>query len=66
MGDLLFAIVNLARWMKLDPEEALRAANRRWVARYRQVEQLAAQRGVELEALSLAEKDELWDEVKAR
>jgi tetrapyrrole methylase family protein / MazG family protein len=66
LGDVLFALVNLARWMQLDPEEALRAANHRWVARYRQVEELAAQRGVELEALSLAEKDELWDEVKAR
>ncbi|MGH2380963.1 MAG: nucleoside triphosphate pyrophosphohydrolase [Candidatus Limnocylindria bacterium] len=66
MGDVLFALVNLARWMKLDPEEALRAANHRWVARYRRVESLAAQRGVELGALSLAEKDLLWDEVKAR
>jgi tetrapyrrole methylase family protein/MazG family protein len=64
LGDVLFALVNLARWMKLDPEEALRTANRRWLARYRRVEELAAQRGVELEALSLAEKDLLWDEVK--
>ena len=41
----LFALVNLARWMKLDPEEALRTANHRWVARYRRVEALAAERG---------------------
>jgi tetrapyrrole methylase family protein/MazG family protein len=66
MGDVLFALVNLGRWMKLDPEEALRAANHRWVARYRRVEALAADRGVDLSALSLAEKDVLWDEVKAR
>lgn len=66
LGDTLFALVNLARWMKLDPEEALRAANHRWVARYRQVEALAADRGVDLEALSLADKDLLWDEVKDR
>ena len=65
LGDVLFAIVNLARWMKLDPEEALRAANHRWVSRYRAVEELASARGVELESLSLAEKDVLWDEVKA-
>jgi tetrapyrrole methylase family protein/MazG family protein len=64
LGDLLFAIVNLARWMKLDPEEALRAANRRWVERYGRVEALAATRGVDLAALDLAAKDELWDEVK--
>lgn len=64
LGDVLFAVVNLARWMKLDPEEALRAANHRWVARYRAVEVLAAERGVDLGSLSLAEKDLLWDEVK--
>src|SRR5687767_9626240 len=44
MGDVLFALVNLSRWMKLDPEEALRAANQRWVGRYRRVEELAARR----------------------
>jgi tetrapyrrole methylase family protein/MazG family protein len=65
MGDLLFALVNLARWMRLDPEEALRAANRRWIERYERVERLAASRGVILEELSLEEKDRLWDEVKA-
>ena len=66
MGDLLFALVNLARWMKLDPEEALRTANHRWVARYRRVEALAAERGVDLSELTLAEKDRLWNEIKAR
>jgi tetrapyrrole methylase family protein/MazG family protein len=65
VGDVLFALVNLSRWMRLDPEEALREANHRWVARYRRVEELAARRGIELAALTLAEKDELWDEVKA-
>jgi tetrapyrrole methylase family protein/MazG family protein len=64
MGDVLFAVVNLARWMKIDPEEALRTANHRWIARYRRVEALAAERGVDLDALSLAAKDELWDAVK--
>ena len=66
MGDVLFAIVNLARWLKLDPEEALRTANRRWIARYERVEALAAERGIDLGTLDLAGKDELWDEVKAR
>ena len=65
IGDVLFALVNLSRWMKVDPEEALRAANHRWVERYRRVEALAAERGVDLNALDLAGKDELWDEVKA-
>ncbi len=65
LGDVLFALVNLSRWMKVDPEEALRTANHRWVARYRGVERLAAQRGLDLGAMSLEEKDRLWDEVKA-
>jgi tetrapyrrole methylase family protein/MazG family protein len=64
LGDLLFALVNLARWMGVDPEEALRAANRRWVERWERVEALAAERGVDLGALTLAEKDRFWDEVK--
>jgi MazG family protein len=66
LGDLLFALVNLSRWMKLDPEEALRTANRRWIERYEAVEALAAERGVDLAALDLDGKDRLWDEVKAR
>lgn len=65
VGDVLFALVNLARWMKVDPEEALRTANQRWVTRHRRVEQLAAERGLDLGGMTLAEKDELWDEVKA-
>ena len=65
LGDVLFAIVNLARWLKLDPEEALRAANRRWIGRYERVEALAASRGQLLADLSPAARDELWNEVKA-
>lgn len=65
LGDVLFAMVNLARWLQIDPEEALRTANHRWMSRYRRVEALAAERGIDLAGLSLAEKDELWDEVKA-
>ena len=66
LGDVLFALVNLSRWMSVDPEEALRAANQRWVGRYRRVEALASERGIDLAGLTLAEKDELWDEVKSR
>ena len=65
LGDLLFATVNLARWLKLDPEEALRAGNRRWIERYERVEALAASRGLVLIDLSADEKDGLWNEVKA-
>jgi tetrapyrrole methylase family protein / MazG family protein len=65
-GDVLFAAVNLARWLKLDPEEALRSANRRWIDRYERVEALALERGFVLVELSAEAKDALWNEVKAR
>lgn len=65
LGDVLFATVNLARWMKLDPEEALRAANRRWIERYERVEALAGERDQVLADLSPEAKDALWNEVKA-
>jgi tetrapyrrole methylase family protein/MazG family protein len=66
LGDVLFAAVNLARWMKLDPEEALRKANRRWIDRYERVEGLAAARGLILADLSPGSKDLLWNEVKGQ
>jgi tetrapyrrole methylase family protein/MazG family protein len=66
LGDVLFATVNLARWLSLDPEEALRTANRRWIERYEQVESLASERGLVLADLSADAKDALWTEVKAR
>ncbi len=64
LGDLLFAIVNLARWLKVDAEEALRLANQRFVQRFHKMEGLCAERGLELARLSLAEMDELWEEAK--
>ena len=64
-GDVLFAAVNLARWLKLDTEEALRRANRRWIDRYERVEALATERGLVLGDLSAEGKDALWNEVKS-
>ncbi len=66
LGDVLFAVVNLGRWLKLDPEEALRTANRRWIDRFTAVSALATSRGLDLDGLDAAAKDELWDEVKRR
>jgi tetrapyrrole methylase family protein/MazG family protein len=64
LGDLLFSMVNLARWLKLDAEEALRLANRRFTKRFHYMEQLCYQRGLEFARLSAAEQDELWREAK--
>ena len=64
LGDVLFALVNLGRWLGVDPEEALRSANRRWVERWTAVEALAAERGLVLADLDAEGKDQLWNEVK--
>jgi tetrapyrrole methylase family protein/MazG family protein len=64
LGDLLFVLVNLARWLDVDAESALREANLKFSQRFRQVEQLAADRDVDLTQLDLAEIDVLWEEVK--
>ena len=65
LGDVMFALVNLGRWLGIDPEEALRAANRRWVERYAAVEAIAEKRGLVLTDLDASAKDQLWNEVKA-
>ncbi len=64
IGDLLFTIVNIARWKKLDPEESLRAMLLRFSARFRYIEQAARAQNRSLDQLTLAEMDELWNQAK--
>jgi tetrapyrrole methylase family protein / MazG family protein len=64
LGDLLFAVVNVARHLDIDPEAALRSATVKFRDRFMGVERLAAGRGVDLRALDLAGLDALWEEVK--
>ena len=65
VGDLLFALVNLARHLDADPEAVLRAANRKFERRFAAIEQALAARGRRPEDATLAEMDALWDEAKA-
>ena len=65
-GDVLFALVNVARWLKIDPESALRSANARWAARFRDVEQAARARRRELRDMSIDELNQLWEAAKAK
>ena len=64
-GDLLFAVVNLARHLDADPESVLRATNRKFERRFAAIEQALAQRGKTPQGSTLAEMDALWDEAKA-
>jgi len=64
LGDLLFAVVNLARLAGAHALGALQSANRKFTARFEALERLAAERGVALGEASLEELDRLWDEVK--
>jgi tetrapyrrole methylase family protein/MazG family protein len=64
LGDVLFSVVNVARKLGLDAETALRDAADKFVARFTRVQQLAAQRGMDLASCDLAQLDSLWDEAK--
>jgi nucleoside triphosphate diphosphatase len=65
IGDLLFAVVNLARHLKIDPEAALRAANVKFERRFGAIEQALAARGKTPQESTLEEMDRLWDAAKA-
>ena len=64
LGDLLFAVVNVARHLDIEPEAALRSATHKFRRRFEGVEQLANERGVVIADADLATLDALWDEVK--
>ena len=64
-GDLLFAVVNLARHLDADPEAALRAANQKFMRRFSSIERALAAQGKRPQDATLAEMGSLWDEAKA-
>lgn len=66
VGDLLFAVVNLARHLEADPESVLRATNLKFERRFRFIERALAGRRKTPKEATLAEMDALWDEAKAR
>ncbi len=65
LGDLLFVMANVARHLKLDPEEALRGANEKFTRRFLHIEQRLAQMGKSPAESNLQEMDALWDEARA-
>jgi len=66
IGDLLFVVVNLARLLGVDGEQALRGTNAKFRRRFGYVERKLAERGQSLQEASLAEMDELWEEAKGQ
>lgn len=66
LGDLFFALVNVARKLKLDPEMTVRKANQKFERRFRGVETALFAKGASPEKSSLVEMDLLWDEIKAQ
>lgn len=64
LGDLLFALVNLGRWLKVDAEEALRATNAKFIKRFRFIEKELETDGRDLKSASLEDMEALWQRAK--
>lgn len=65
-GDLIFSLINYARFLQIDAEHALSRTNQKFINRFTEMEELAAQKGKQLNDLSLSEMDALWNEIKAK
>ncbi|TAK12203.1 MAG: nucleoside triphosphate pyrophosphohydrolase [Anaerolineae bacterium] len=66
MGDVLFVVANLARWLKVDPETALRQTNAKFSTRFAAIEAEARRQNRELSSMSLEEMDAVWNKAKGR
>jgi MazG family protein len=64
LGDLMFSIVNFARFNKIDPDNALSLANKKFMNRFKGMEQIIAANGKKMTDLNLTELDAIWDQVK--
>ncbi|WP_444657816.1 nucleoside triphosphate pyrophosphohydrolase [Caproiciproducens sp. R2] len=64
LGDLLFSVVNVSRFLKVEPEQALSFSCDKFILRFQKMEQLAKERGADMASLSLEQLDSLWNEAK--
>ena len=64
-GDLMFSLVNYARFLHLDAEHALERTNKKFIYRFTQMEEIATRKGLQLQNMTLAEMDDLWNAIKA-
>jgi XTP/dITP diphosphohydrolase len=65
LGDVLFSIVNYARFLKLNPEDALRRTVKKFKERFQKIEEYARENNKELEHMTLDEMDEIWEKAKS-
>ncbi|MGB0177536.1 MAG: MazG family protein, partial [Owenweeksia sp.] len=63
-GDLLFSLINVSRFLKIDPESALERTNKKFIKRFTYLEAKTAEAGRQLSDMTLAEMDEIWEEAK--
>ncbi len=63
-GDVLFSLINYARFLQIDAEGVLEKTNKKFIYRFQQMEAMAVLQGKKLEDMSLTEMDDLWNEVK--
>jgi len=65
-GDILFSLINYARFLQIDPEAALEKTNQKFMQRFKSMETIALGKGLQLTDLSLAQMDDLWNSVKKK
>lgn len=65
-GDLLFSLINYARFLQVDAEAALERTNKKFMYRFQEMEKMAAEKGLQLANMSLEAMDELWNEIKKK
>jgi tetrapyrrole methylase family protein / MazG family protein len=64
LGDVLFVLVNLARWLEINPDEALHNTSRKFIQRFQYIERELSRQGKTLQQATLAEMDALWEQAK--
>ncbi|MEC8611283.1 MAG: nucleoside triphosphate pyrophosphohydrolase [Bacteroidota bacterium] len=64
-GDLLFSLINYARFLRVNPEDALEKTNKKFIKRFQYMEEKVAINGLEISSLSLSEMDRYWNEAKS-
>jgi tetrapyrrole methylase family protein/MazG family protein len=66
LGDIFFVLVNISRFVGINPEDALRKTISKFISRFRYIEMAAADRGVDLSQMTIAEMDAIWEEAKKK